>query len=248
MIDNDTLAKLQAMRLSGMAEAFAEISVVGGPANLSTPEVIKLAVDREWDRRRDAKLTRLRRAADLAQSAADVADIRHMPGRQIDTQMIARLAIGNYLARHEDVILQGPTGAGKTYIACALGNKACQQYKTVLYLRAVDLFDKITLADRAGTRSQLLDKLVRIDLLILDDWFLTAPTREQVQHLHALVDRRTRAASTIYATQLPPAKWHDRMEEKIVADAIIDRITSNAHTTTLTCVESMRRHFNQPDT
>lgn len=179
----------------------------------------------------------------LAQPYADLADVRVVPGRDIDTEQIARLAVGQYLTRHEDVILQGPTGAGKTFLACALANKACQDYKTVLYLRADDLFDRLTIAEKTDTRSQVLKRLVALDLLIIDDWFLTAPSRDQVKHLHALIDRRTRAGSTIFCTQLPPSKWHDRMEEKILADAIIDRITAGAHTITVTCTDSMRRHF-----
>ncbi|MCL1897868.1 MAG: ATP-binding protein [Micrococcales bacterium] len=243
MIDIDTAVKLKTMRLSGMAECLEQISEPGGATTLSTVEVVRLMVDREWERRRNTKLARLRRKAGLPQPSADLSDIRAMPGRDIDTDLIARLAVGNYLLKHQNVILQGPTGAGKTFIACALANKACQQYKTVLYLRAEDLFDQITLADRAGTRGQLLENLVKVDLLIIDDWFLTGPNREQVQHLHALFDRRYQTGSTIFCTQLPPAKWHDRMEEKIVADAIIDRITTHTHTATLNCTESMRRHF-----
>lgn len=243
MIDEETLSRLRQMRLNGMADCLIELGAPGWPGRLGAVEVIRMAVDREWERRRNAKLARLRHQAALAQPYADPSDIRIVPGRDIDTEQIARLAIGQYLTRREDIILQGPTGAGKTYLACALANKACQDYKTVLYLRADDLFDKLTVAEKTDTRSQVLKRLVSLDLLIIDDWFLTPPTRDQVKHLHALIDRRTRAGSTIFCTQLPPSKWHDRMEEKILADAIIDRITAGAHTVTLTCTDSMRRHF-----
>nr|WP_233437927.1 ATP-binding protein [Agromyces laixinhei] len=158
---------------------------------------------------------RLRRQAGLAQPAADIADIKVMPGRSsMDTELIARLAIGSYLIRHHDVILQGPTGAGKTYVASALGNKACQQHRRVLYLPADELFDRITIAERAGDKKRCLDTLVKVELLIIDDWFLTTPTRPQVQQLHTLIDRRHKTASTIYCTQLAPGQWHDRMDEK----------------------------------
>ena len=218
----------------------------GGTA-LTGPEMVKMAVDWEYERRRNSKLHRLRRHAALAQPDADIADIKAMPGRSVDTELIARLAVGSYLVKHQDVILQGPTGAGKTYVACALGNKACQQYRTVLYLPAGELFDRITIAERTGERKRCLDALVKVELLIIDDWFLTTPSRQQVQQLHTLIDRRHKAASTIYCTQLPPGQWHDRMEEKILADAIIDRITTNAHATVLNCDDSMRKHFNQID-
>ena len=246
MIDVQTLDRLKAMRLSGMAEYFENLAdTTGHNARLTGPEMIKMAVDWEYERRRNSKLHRLRRAAGLAQPDADISDIKAMPGRTVDTELIARLAVGSYLQRHQDLILQGPTGAGKTYVACALGNKACQQYRTVLYLPAGELFDRITIAERTGERKHCLDTLVRVELLIIDDWFLTTPNKQQVQQLHTLIDRRHKAASTIYCTQLAPGQWHDRMEEKILADAIIDRITTNAHATVLTCDDSMRKHFNQ---
>jgi len=245
MIDEQTLTRLKMMRLSGMADCFDQLASTPSTAPLTGPELVKLGVDWEWERRRDAKLARLRRRAHLAQPYADIADIQPVPGRDLDTEFVARLAVGTYITKHQDVVLQGPTGSGKTYVACALGNKACQQYHSVLYLSAQDLFDQMSLADKTGQRRTTLDALVKIEVLIIDDWFLTSPTREQVQLLHTLVDRRCRATSTIYCTQLPPAQWHDRIEEKILADAIVDRITTNAHTTVLTCADSMRRHFTQ---
>jgi DNA replication protein DnaC len=115
----------------------------------------------------------------------------------------------------------------------------------VLYLSADELFDRITIAERTGDKKRCLDTLVKVELLIIDDWFLTTPSRQQVQQLHTLIDRRHKTASTIYCTQLPPGQWHDRIEEKILADAIVDRITTNAHATVLRCDDSMRKHFNQ---
>lgn len=247
MIDHTTIVKLRAMRLSGMAACLDNIAANPDLARLPAPRIVEMAVDWEWERRQDSKLSRLRRSAHLAQPGADVADIQQLPGRRIDTDQIARLAVGAYLAKHQDVIIQGPTGVGKTYIACALANKACQQYQTVAYLTAPELFDKLAVADRAGQRRQVLDSLTRTDLLVIDDWFLTAPNREQARNLHVLVDRRHRHASTIYCTQLGPDQWHDRIEEKILADAIIDRITTNAHTITLDTGDSLRRHYNQLD-
>jgi len=234
MIDTITRDRLKEMRLTGMVECLDQLA---GPdtSGLTTVDVVKMITDREWERRRNSKLTRLRRAAELAQPHADVTDLRVLPDRSIDTDLVGRLGVGNYIAKHEDVIVLGPTGSGKTYVACALGNKAAQQYKSVLYLRAVDLFDRLTLAERAGSRSQTLAKLVKVDLLILDEWFTSSPTVEQVRHLHALIERRTGVGSTIFCSQVPPAKWHDQIEEKVVADAIVDRITANAHKMTLTC-------------
>jgi len=240
MTDTETILRLKQMRLSGMADCLAQLDLPGQPA-LTAHETVKLMTDWEWDRRNNAKLARLRKAAGLAQPNADIADVQQLADRKADYEMISKLAIGNYLIAHQDVIIQGPTGAGKTFVACALGNRACQQYKTVKYVRAAELCDELTIAEKAGTRSQLINKLVKVDLLIIDDWLLTAPSATQVQWLHTLIDRRTQTASTVYATQLPPAKWYDRMDEKIVAEAIIDRVTNNAHIVTLKAAESMRR-------
>lgn len=243
MIDIETLTRLKTMRLSGMVEYFENLTNTTGTSTLSGPAMVKQAVDWEYERRRGSKLHRLRRAAGLVQPDADIADIKAIPGRDLDTELIARLAVGSYIAQHQDLVLQGPTGAGKTYVACALGNKACQQHRRVLYLPAAELFDRITIAERVGDKKRCLDTLVKVELLIIDDWFLTTPSAAQVQQLHTLIDRRHRTASTIYCTQLPPGQWHDRMSEKILADAIVDRITTNAHTTIVRADESMRKHF-----
>jgi len=245
MIDNDTLTRLRLMRLSGMANALehlAEQPVELG--RLTAPQIVAMAVDWEWERRRDAKLLKLRKNARLAQPQALITDLTGSKGRIIDLEFISRLATGTYIAKHQDVIIQGPTGTGKTFVACALANAACQQYRTVLYLTAADLFDRLCLAEATDTKASALDTLAKAELLVIDDWFLTPPTKEQVRNLHTLIDRRHRTGSTIFATQLGPGNWHDRIEEKIVADAIIDRITSNAHTTKLDGEVSLRRQFN----
>jgi DNA replication protein DnaC len=245
MIDQQTMERLKVMRLSGMAECLEQAEAFPSQAPTTGPDLIKEAVDWEWERRRNSKLRRLRGQARLAQPDADLADVKAMPGRKLDTELLARLAVGGYIANRQDVVLQGPTGSGKTYVACALANKACQQFRTALYLTAVELFDRITVADRLGEKKRCLDQLARVQLLVVDDWFLTSPSREQVQNAHTLIDRRHRTASTIFCTQLAPGNWHDRMEEKILADAIVDRITTNAHMTVLDCAESMRKRFNQ---
>ncbi|WP_167470755.1 ATP-binding protein, partial [Mycobacterium innocens] len=164
MIDVETLTRLKAMRLSGMAEYFEKLANTTSVGALTGPEMVKQAVDWEYERRRDNKLHRLRRQAGLAQPDADIGDIKAMPGRNVNTELITRLAVGSYLVKHQDVILQGPTGAGKTYVACALGNKACQQYRQVLYLSANELFDRITIAERTDQKKRCLATLVKVDL------------------------------------------------------------------------------------
>ncbi|MDR2567430.1 MAG: ATP-binding protein [Bifidobacteriaceae bacterium] len=169
MIDQQTMVKLRKMRLSGMADSFEQAASTSGQTPLSGPDLVKMAVDWEWERRQNGKLRRLRRQARLAQPDADLADVKAMPGRELDTEFLARLAGGGYIANRQDVVLQGPTGAGKTYVACALANKACQQYRTVLYFTAPDLFDHLTVADRLGEKKGCLDTLVKVELLVIDD-------------------------------------------------------------------------------
>jgi len=243
MLDSETLIKLRDMRLSGMAECFESLQDIPVSASLSTTETIKMAVDHEWERRRNAKLKRIQKKAALSQPYADVSDIRMVANRIIDIELISRLSVGSYLLKRQDIVLQGPTGSGKTFVACALANKACQQSYSTLYLSASELFDRLTFGDRAGERRRALETLVKVDLLVIDDWFLNEPSKEQVQQLHVLIDRRHRQASTIFCTQLTPAQWHDRMDEKVLADAIVDRITTNSYVTVLNCKDSLRRYF-----
>lgn len=244
MLDNETLIKLRSMHLSGMAECLENMMSTPASDKYLTSEVVKMSVDYEWERRQNTKLKRLQKRAKLIQPYADISDIRMVERRTLDIELINRLAIGNYLVRHQDVVLQGPTGSGKSYIACALANKACQQFHGALYLSASELFDRLSMAERIGERKRTLDALVKVELLVIDDWFLKEPTVEQVQQLHILVDRRHRNTSTIYCTQLCAEEWHERMEEKVLADAIVDRIVNNAHTTVLDCQESLRKYFN----
>ncbi|MDR0514797.1 MAG: ATP-binding protein [Coriobacteriaceae bacterium] len=247
MVDNETLIKLRSMHLSGMAECSESLASLPQDRGYSAPEVVKLICDHEWDRRQSSKLRRLQKRAGLAQPFADVCDIRMVDRRRIDTELIARLAIGGYLMKHQDVVLQGTTGSGKTFVACALANKACQQFKKVLYLTAADLIDRLTIVAQGTERRRALDALVAVELLVVDDWFLRAPTAEQAQNLHVLVDRRHQRASTIFCTQLSPSDWHDQIEEKVIADAIVDRITTNSHTMELDCADSLRRVFSTLD-
>ena len=122
----------------------------------------------------------------------------------------------------------------------------CQAHRKVLYLPAGELFDRLTIAERTDSRKRLLDTLVKVELLIIDDWFLTTQTGRRYSN-STLIDRRHKTVSTIYCTQLPPDHWHDRMDERILADAIVGRIVTNAHAAVLYCDDSMRKHCTQID-
>ena len=227
------------MRLSGMAEYFENLATTTDAATVSGPELVKQAVDWEYERRRDAKLHRLRRHAGLAQPGADIADLKAMPGRAMDTELIARLAIGSYLAKRRTSSCKD-TGQG-AYVACALGNKACQQYRKVLYLSAGELLDRITIAGHTGNRE--LPRRPGQGGVVDNRRLVPHPphpaTGPAVAHL---IDRRRRTPRR--SAPLPPGQWHDRMEEKILADAILTG-SPPTHATVLTCEDSMRKHFTQ---
>jgi len=242
-IDNESLTKLRNMKLSAMAEALENISELPG-VSYSTSEVIQMMIDHEYDKRQNSRIRRIKQRASLAQPYADLRDLQITSGRNIDFDLINRLASGSYLAKHQDVVLQGPTGSGKTFVGCALANKACLTFHSVLYISASDLLDRISIAEQLGEKSKVISSFVKYELLVLDDWFLKTPTNRQVEILHSLIDRRYRSSSTIYCSQLRPSDWHEMMQEKVLADAILDRIVNNAHMTELTCDKSMRTVFN----
>lgn len=228
MLNEQTHQKLTAMKLYGMAATFQEYLDKIDDAPLTFEERFGLMVDREWIEREQRRLTRrLQRARLREQACVEDIDYRHQ--RNLDRSVMERLATCQWIERHENLILAGPTGVGKTWIGCALANKACREGYSALYARVPRLLNSLHIARADGSFEKELARLAKTDLLLLDDWGL-APLndRERRDILEILEDRHNRR-STIVTSQLPIDKWHEHIGEPTIADSILDRLVHNSH-------------------
>jgi DNA replication protein DnaC len=229
VLTEPTMEKLRALKLEALALAWNEQQKNPEIARLSFDERFGLLIDAQWMQRENARLVRSLKEAKLRLSQACIEDIDFHARRELDRSQVMQLASCRWITEHQNVVLTGATGTGKTYLACALAHQACRKGYRVLYRRATRLFDELTLAHADGTYPRLLAKLARVDLLVLDDWGL-APLKEQERRdLLEVLEDRYGQRSTLMTSQLPPAKWHDHLGDPTVADAICDRLLHNAH-------------------
>ena len=229
MLTEPTMEKLRALKLEALALAWNEQQKNPEIARLSFDERFGLLIDAQWMQRENARLVRSLKEAKLRLNQACLEDIDFHARRELDRSQVMQLASCRWITEHQNVVLTGATGTGKTYLACALAHQACRKGYRVLYRRATRLFDELTLAHADGTYPRLLAKLARVDLLVLDDWGL-APLKEQERRdLLEVLEDRYGQRSTLMTSQLPPAKWHDHLGDPTVADAICDRLLHNAH-------------------
>jgi DNA replication protein DnaC len=239
MLTHPTLDKLEAMRFTGMAGALREQLQQPEIDGLSFLERLGLLVDREMTDREDRRLkSRLRRAG-LRQQAA-MEDLDYRSRRGLDRQIMQQLASCEWIRHKQNVIITGPTGVGKSFIACALAHKACLRGYGALYHRLPRLLEDLELARGDGRYLKLLKQLSKIDVLVLDDWGLTYLTTSQQRDLLELLDDRHEVRSTIATSQLPLPAWHEAMTDPTLADAILDRLIHNAYRIELQG-ESMRK-------
>ena len=239
MLTHPTLDQLNQLGLFGMAKAFGEIVASGDAAALPHPDWLALLLDREMSYRHDRKLTARLRYARLRHPAA-VEDVDYRATRGLDRALFQKLAEGRWIDAHDNVILSGPTGVGKSWLACALGHRACRNNRSVLYQRVPKLFADLALARGDGRYARLLRALGGVQLLILDDWGLE-PLDPAARHdLLEILEERHGRRSTIVTSQLPVDKWHHVIGDPTYADAILDRIVHNAHRIDLTG-DSLRR-------
>jgi DNA replication protein DnaC len=249
MLNNPTIEKLQAMKFTGMLRAYLEQCDDPNCEALSFEERFGLLVDREALERDGRRLQSRLRNARLRLAAA-VEDINYRHPRGLDKRVMTNLASGDWVRRHQNCIVTGPTGAGKTYIACALGHKACREGYCVRYHRAPALFQEIARAKGDGRYPRLMNSLAKTDLLILDDWGTARLTDEQRRDLFEIVEDRYERRATLIAAQLPLDKWHEIIGDPTLADAILDRLVHNAHKIALKG-DSMRKKkgdLNDPKT
>jgi len=239
LLTHPTLDLLHQLGLVGMAKAFAEIEASAEATALTHAEWLGLLLDREVSYRRDKRLlTRLRYAK--LRHQASIEDIDYRAVRGLDRSLFQKLADGGFIDARENLILCGPTGVGKSWLASALGHKACRDNRSVLYQRVPKLFSDLALARGDGHYARLLRALGRVQLLILDDWGLASLDAAARHDLLEILEERYGRRSTIITSQIPVDKWHELIGDPTYADAILDRIVHNAHRVNLTG-DSLRR-------
>ena len=240
MLMHPTLEKLRTLRLSGMLKALDEQQQMADMTSLGFNERLALLVDREVTERENRRLsTRLNKAKLRHSCCIEDLDIR--ASRGMDKAMILSLAACTWIARGLNVLICGPTGVGKSYLACALGHKGCLEGYSSVYLRLPRLFEELRLAKADGRYGKVMLGYAKTDLLILDDWGLTPMTDPQRRDLLELLEDRYGKRSTIVTSQLPVPAWHEAIGDPTLADAILDRLVHNAYKIELKG-ESMRKH------
>jgi DNA replication protein DnaC len=239
MLDKATLTKLREMKLTAMAAKFVWQQEQPDMQSLSFEERLGMLVDAEWLAKDGRRVERFIRQAEF-RFPATVEDIDYHDKRGITKRDILRLSDCSYIQKKQGVILSGPTGVGKTYLACALGRCACQVGIPVRYFRISDLFLTLQDARASGSYSSLRKRLANVPLLILDDWGIKPFSIHECHEVMELAELRYDRASTFISGQLPLPSWHDLFPDPTLADAILDRLVHNAYKFNLTG-ESMRK-------
>jgi len=228
MLTEQTVDRLRTLRLGAIADAYLAQQRDPAVAALSFDERLGMLVDAEQLAREHRALRRRLKEAKLRLSQACLEDLDYS-GRKLDRALIRQLATCRWITEHQNILITGPTGVGKTFLACAVGQQACRQGARVIYRRLPRLFPELTLAHGDGTYPTLLARLARVDVLILDDWGLVGLKDAQRQDLLEILDDRDATRSTIITSQLPTDRWHEYLGDPTLADAILDRVIHRAH-------------------
>ena len=239
MLVQPLLDKLTQLRLPAFREGLQEQLRNAQYSELAFEERLALLVDQECTRRASRRVQRRTEAAAFPFPAL-IEDLDFSPPRGLDRRIVLELAQGSWIDQHLNVLIDGPTGAGKTFLACALGQAACRNNFTIRYFRTSRLLQQLVQAHQDGSYSTLLTRLARTDLLIFDDWLRDPLSLPQAQDLLEIMDDRFGRSSTLVATQVPVAEYHARFPDSTLADAVLDRLVHNAHRLNLTG-ESQRK-------
>ncbi len=229
MLTRPTLDQLKELKLDGMAEAFTELEAQDGTAALNHAEWLALLIDRETSSRATKRFQTRMRSAKLRHVGAAPEDVDYRARRNLDKALFQKLLTGKWIKQRRNLMITGPCGTGKTWLACALAQAACRNGVTVLYKRLPRLFDELELAHGDGRFPRLFRSLTKVDLLILDDWGPERLNASQRRDLMEIVEDRYDAGSTLITSQLPLDTWHDVIGEPTFADAILDRLVHNAY-------------------
>jgi DNA replication protein DnaC len=228
MLNHPTLDKLKTLKLYGMAQGLLNQVEHSAIDQMSFEERLGLLVDREMTDRLDRRLKNRLQQAKLKQNAC-LEDINYQANRGLDKELLQSLHDCQWVKKHLNILITGPTGVGKSWIACALAQKACREGYTAIYQRVPRLFQELPLAKGDGSYSKLLNHLGKTDVLLLDDWGLAKPSAEQRRDLLEILEDRHGSRSTIVTSQLPLDQWHANIGDSTLADAIMDRLVHNAY-------------------
>jgi DNA replication protein DnaC len=228
MLQEPMMEKLTAMRLLGMVDALKAQQQDPASSELSFLERLGLLVDQQWTWRENQALARRLHAAKLKGAAVEDIDFRTTRG--LDKSVIRALAQKSaWVQNHEHIFVLGPTGVGKSFVACALAQKACRDGYSALFTRAAALFRDLAIARADGSLRHLLARLGRIDVLVIDDWAMAPLAEAERRDFWEICEDRYQTRSTILTSQLPVARWHEQIGDATAADGILDRLVHNAH-------------------
>lgn len=233
MMMHHTVAHLRSLKLDGFAAALEEQLTQPGLANLSFEERLTLLVDREIHRRNERKLVRLLQNARLKYGQATLEDIDSRAGRGVDRAQIMSLALGDWVRAGHSILITGPTGVGKSWLACALAQYACRRGHSALYQRVPRLPEELRIRHGSGAFGKWLLHLAKTDVVILDDWGMGAIDGVTRSDLLEVIDDRAGRKATIITSQLPIEHWHAWIGDATLADAMLDRLMQHHHRITL---------------
>jgi len=242
MMSEATIARLYELKLSALADLYQRQIGDAGINALTFDERLGLLVDAEWAARKNNRLKRLIHSAGFPISSACIEDIEYRADRKLNREQIIQLAACAYIPDKRNVIVLGATGAGKTYLSCALGMAACRLFYSVKYIRLPDLLDELAAARGEGVFQKTMLGYKKIDLLILDEWLLSPLAESESRDLLEIVEARHSRCSTIFSSQFDPAGWQSRIGAGPLAEAILDRIVHDSYTLFIDGEESMRKH------
>ena len=239
MLTQPTIEKLNSMKLTAMAKAFADQMQCPDITQLTFEERFGLIVDHQMTDLENRRMqSRLRKAK--LRLPASLEDLDFKQGRGLDRSTVMSLALNQWVTSHHNILVTGPTGAGKSYLACALAQKACRDGYATLYQRVPRLLQEIAVSRLDGRYAKLIAPITKCEVLILDDLLISPLTREEQRELLEIVEERYDRKATIVTSQLPVKAWHDAMQDPTLADAILDRLVHNSYKLELKG-ESMRR-------